>query len=170
MNIPERGRLARQRSVPASAVAAPTRRAALGAVLALVTALVVGVSGARPACATPVPQTYSTPGTYTFTVPSGVTYVKMEVFGARGGKGYGDVGAAGAKGGRAILIRAVTTGQNFQVRVGGRGADSTGGSSGAGGANGGGAGGQGLSYLAAAEAGAEGRRTCVARTAARVAG
>lgn len=148
MNIPERARPARQTLTPASAVAAPTRRAALGAVLALVTALVVGVSGARPALATSVPQTYATPGTYTFTVPSGVSHLKIEAYGAQGGKGYGDVGAAGAKGGKAVLVRAVTEGQTFQVRVGGRGADAPGGDGGAGGANGGGAGGEGLSYLA----------------------
>ena len=88
--------------------------------VALVAALVVGVSGAEPAIATPVPQTYATPGTYTFNVPSGVSHLRMEVFGAQGGKGHGGVGGAGAKGGEAVLVRAVTAGQTFQVRVGAR--------------------------------------------------
>ena len=133
----EPGRPARRLLHRASAAAAPSRRAAIGTVIALATALVVSVSGAGPAAATPVPQTYATPGTYTFTVPSGVSYLRIEAYGAQGGRGYGGVGGAGAKGGKAVLVRAVTTGETFQVRVGGRGADATGADGGAGGANGG---------------------------------
>ena len=133
---PERGTLARRPLSRSLATSARPRRVALSTAVAVAAAFVVAVSGAEPAMATSVPQTYATAGTYTFTVPSGVSYLKIEAYGAQGGKGYGGVGAAGAKGGKAVLIRAVTTGQTFQVRVGGRGADSPGSTGGAGGANG----------------------------------
>ncbi len=37
-------------------------------------------------------QAYSTPGSYTYTVPKGVTYIKISVYGAQGSGSYGGLG------------------------------------------------------------------------------
>ncbi len=87
-------------------------------------------------------STYSAPGTYTYTVPAGVTMVNVNVKGARGGfnndeitypdrPGYGSVVAA------SILV---TPGQVLHVAVGGCGGTGGPSTGGVGGFNGGGAG------------------------------
>lgn len=67
--------------------------------------------------------TYSTPGSYTFTVPGGVTKLRVEVAGGGGGGGggmgittrHGGTGGSGAKTNTTI---AVTAGANLTVVVG----------------------------------------------------
>src|SRR4051812_14841482 len=63
--------------------------------------------------------TYSTPGTYIYTVPNGVTAVSVDVKGARGGFGYTTY--AGGKGGRVQATLAVSSGMLLNVYVGGIG-------------------------------------------------
>nr|WP_315179286.1 choice-of-anchor D domain-containing protein [uncultured Flavobacterium sp.] len=68
-------------------------------------------------------QTYNTPGTYTFTVPAGVTIINIEAWGA-GGAGGGATGnncSAGGGSGGAYAKRntyAVTPGSSYTVLVG----------------------------------------------------
>jgi len=71
-------------------------------------------------------QTYVTAGTYTFTVPAGVTYAKVTVTGGGAGGGYcntatdtaGISGGGGGAGGTAIGYYAVTPGAAIPVTVG----------------------------------------------------
>ncbi|MBX2907812.1 MAG: Ig-like domain-containing protein [Taibaiella sp.] len=87
--------------------------------------------------------TYSSVGTYTFTVPTGCTSVMIDAAGGQGGNAY-STSSPGGKGGRAQGALAVTPGQQLFVYVGGAGTTSTS-TSGtrAGGANGSGGGAQG---------------------------
>jgi trimeric autotransporter adhesin len=68
-------------------------------------------------------QTYNTPGTYTFTVPSGIVSINIEVWGA-GGAGGGATGNMSAGGGGAgggyvkKLAMTVTPGTTYTVNVG----------------------------------------------------
>jgi hypothetical protein len=66
-----------------------------------------------------ITQTYSTPGTYTFTVPAGVNTIKIEAWGggAGGSTGYGGGGAYAGN-----FTQAVTAGNNYTVTVGAGGA------------------------------------------------
>jgi len=78
---------------------------------------------------------YATPGTYTFTVPAGVTQVDVEVWGAGGGGGgsgdgslggvAGNYGGGGGAGGYARKLCTVTPGQSVLVTVGAGGAGTT---------------------------------------------
>jgi hypothetical protein len=121
----------------------PWRVAGTGAVTLAVLALptVGGASGAR-ATAT-VLATYGTAGTYTWKVPSGVSKVTFEVFGASGGNvANGSVLlAVGGPGGEARGQLFVKPGQTFEIVVGGRGGDSHDQLGGRVGSNGGGQGG-----------------------------
>jgi Glycine rich protein len=84
---------------------------------------------------------FTTPGTYTWTVPTGVTNVTFDVYGAKGG----DVKepaiftvAVGGAGGEARGKFAVHAGEVFEIQVGGQGGAATVGvSTGTGGFNGG---------------------------------
>lgn len=84
----------------------------------------------------------------TFIVPIGVNEITVELHGAGGGKGYFD-GANYANGGKGALVIAkcgVSSGQSFQVYVGGVGGDATSTAGGSAGYNGGGAGQYSSSY------------------------
>ena len=114
-------------------------RGARRALLALCISLAASL--ALPAAATAVTQTFSFTGTsQTFTVPTGVTQITVEVLGAQGG--LAQDGTAGGLGGRGTATIAVTPGEVLQVNVGGQGGT---GNPAAGGFNGGGAGGTGSS-------------------------
>lgn len=72
-------------------------------------------------------QSYQTPGTYTFTIPAGVTKIIVEVWGGGGGGGSGgttccaeDEGGGG--GGYAKGVYSVVPGTNYTVTVGAGGA------------------------------------------------
>lgn len=79
--------------------------------------------------------TYTTPGSFTFTVPAGVTKLRVEVAGGGGGGG-GGVGARRYKGGnggsgaKTNTTIAVTAGANITVVVGAGGSGGTGGNNG----------------------------------------
>jgi hypothetical protein len=63
------------------------------------------------------PQTYTTAGSYVFTVPSGVSSLTLEVIGA-GGKGISNGGGGGGGGGYASGVYSVTPGATLSVKVG----------------------------------------------------
>jgi trimeric autotransporter adhesin len=63
--------------------------------------------------------TYSTPGTYSYTVPAGCTTLGVDIAGAQGGGT--STGSVGGKGGRVQAALAVTPGQILNVYVGGVG-------------------------------------------------
>ncbi len=72
---------------------------------------------------TPIITSWSTPGTYSFLVPEGVTSLKVTVVGGGGGGGGGhwSMGSGGSGGGGAALIDnsvTVTPGQEYPVIVG----------------------------------------------------
>jgi hypothetical protein len=119
--------------------------AAIAAVAATSVALLTvgGASGST----TSVVKTFGTPGTYTWKVPTGVTRVTFDVFGASGGNlsSGGTLIVLGGRGGEARGTFAVTPGQVFEVVVGGRGGDASESASGTGGTGGGGDGGPVLS-------------------------
>lgn len=67
--------------------------------------------------------TYTTPGTFTFTAPQGITKVKVTVAGAGGGNGQTGAGStykAGAGGQGALVIKTITveTGTTYTIKVG----------------------------------------------------
>lgn len=70
-------------------------------------------------------QTYSTPGTYTFTVPTGVTEVRVVAIGAGGGAGVGaapsGAGGGGGSGGAIRATKAVSGGDSISIVVGFKG-------------------------------------------------
>jgi uncharacterized repeat protein (TIGR01451 family) len=72
-------------------------------------------------------QEYSTAGTYTFTVPAGVTILTVECWGGGGGTRNDGDNARGGGGGGAYASSAltVTPGQNYTVTVGAGGAPAT---------------------------------------------
>ena len=121
-------------------------------VVASVAALVVLCFGAPAASAAPscVPAgtnivcSFTTLGPDNFTVPSGVTQVTLDAFGAEGGGA--PPFSAGGLGGEGLSTVAVTPGQTLQVNVGGAGGD-RGSALPNGGANGGGTGGTGNGAL-----------------------
>jgi hypothetical protein len=118
------------------------RTSTLGAVT-LVALLVSAVLGTSAQGASP--QTFSTPGNYSFTVPVGITSLYVIAIGAHGG---GCFGAAGGEGASVSASVPVSGGQQLFVGVGGPGGggdfgvcpDSSGGAAGAGGGGAGGAG------------------------------
>lgn len=71
-------------------------------------------------------STYSSPGTFTFTVPTGITRLKVYLWGAGGGgggsSGAGSAGSAGANGGYCEGYFLVTPGQSIAVTIGTGGA------------------------------------------------
>ena len=87
-------------------------------------------------------QVYSTPGTYTFIVPAGVTLLKTaRVWGAGGGgagsSGSGNAGSGGAGAGYCEGPIVVVPGQSITVTVGAKGTGGAGGGSPQNGGNGG---------------------------------
>lgn len=82
-------------------------------------------------------QTFSTPGTFNFTVPAGVTLVSISCYGGGGGGGGGALhtilgpgtvwasGSAGGNGGLAIYVLDTSPGQTLSVTVGVGGAGGT---------------------------------------------
>ena len=100
---------------------------------------------------TPGGVVFNRPETYSWTVPSGVTRVQFDVFGAQGGSGAASfgpsvVGAAGpgALGAHVEATLALQPGETLTVVVGGSGGDSTSSAGGSGGSGGGGVGGDGV--------------------------
>src|SRR4051812_8837578 len=64
---------------------------------------------------------YSTPGTYSWTVPTGVTSVTVDAYGAQGGSGFAEWGFG--TGGKGAVVHAelhVTPGQVLTFVVGGQ--------------------------------------------------
>ncbi|HEX2899554.1 MAG TPA: glycine-rich protein, partial [Bacteroidia bacterium] len=89
----------------------------------------------------PGTQTFNfTGGVQSFTVPSGVTTLNVDLRGAKGGDGY-PVMSVGGNGGRMTSSIAVTPGQVLNIYVGGQGGNAVAGAGGAGGFNGGAVGG-----------------------------
>lgn len=89
----------------------------------------------------PSTQTFNYTGAVqTFTVPSGVTSLTVDVIGAKGGTGY-PATSVGGNGGRVQGTLTVTPGQVLQIYVGGAGANGSANAAGSGGYNGGAAGG-----------------------------
>ncbi len=94
---------------------------------------ILGVEGTYVGgAATHGSQVYATPGTFTFTVPAGVTSINAIIIGAGGGGGSGEgrydndgAGAGGGSGGAYIDTFAVTPGQVLSVVVGAGGIAST---------------------------------------------
>ncbi|MBI5698179.1 MAG: hypothetical protein HZC29_06830, partial [Thaumarchaeota archaeon] len=86
--------------------------------------------------------TYSTSGTYDFTVPNGTTSLTVKAWGAGGGKYVPATSLYGGGGGFAQGTLSVSPGQTYKVVVGGGGQNvASCGSGGAGGTSGGGNGG-----------------------------
>lgn len=123
-------------------------RLSVSVAVAAVVAAALALSQSGPAAATVTTlKTFTTPGTYTWTVPTGVTNATFDVFGARGGSvlwnnhGVVTVISNGGAGGEAKAKFKVHGGQVFEIVVGGQGGSATVGSStGAAGFNGGGSG------------------------------
>ena len=104
-------------------------------------------ASAAPSCVpsgTNIVCSFTTLGPDNFTVPSGVTQVTLDAFGAQGGGA--PPFSAGGLGGEGLSTVAVTPGQTLQVNVGGTGGD-RGSVLPNGGANGGGTGGTGNGAL-----------------------
>jgi Glycine rich protein len=105
--------------------------------------LAAGVAGAAPAARTLA--TFNTPGTYTWTVPSRVFSVTLDVWGAYGGNSEDHSSipgaivliAPGGAGGEAKATVAVKPGETFEIVVGARGGAGIDTAPGAGGFNGG---------------------------------
>jgi hypothetical protein len=132
---------------------APRRsQLALGTAAALALAALIGPAAADSA--TTHTKIYSTPGVYTFTVPSNVTHIMVNAVGAAGGAclQYGTTGGEGASD---TATFAVEPGSKLIIGVGGVGGTGCG-TGGAGGANGGGAGGTGTAVSGAGGGGASG--------------
>lgn len=71
--------------------------------------------------------TYTTPGSYSFTVPAGVTEITVEAWGGGGGAGRSnDAGGGGGGGAFSSRTVAVTAGQTYTIVVGAGGAGATG--------------------------------------------
>jgi hypothetical protein len=83
--------------------------------------------GVTPPSPTSGVQPYTTPGTYNWPVPAGVTSILVDVYGAAGGGGL-----FGGAGGRTLAVVPVVAGENLQVDVGGEGSTSGGGYNGGG--------------------------------------
>jgi hypothetical protein len=68
--------------------------------------------------------TYATPGTDSYTVPTGVSELTVNVYGSEGGTN--GEGGNGGEGGEANATLAVTPGETVQITVGAQGSDNTG--------------------------------------------
>jgi Glycine rich protein len=132
------------------------RRASI--VLAL---LVVSLAATGAAHAATV--SFEQPGPYTWTVPNGVHFATVQLYGAQGGSYVGALGGAGALARATIAVRGLET---LTVVVGGRGGQSalTGGAGGAGGGGTGGTGSGELSILCCGPGGAGGGGASDVRT------
>ena len=111
----------------------------------VVSAFLAGVGSAAKPPPTPTTlATFSTPGSYTWTVPAKVKSVTFDVFGAHGGQVVEDTQplptliAVGGGGGEAKASFAVLPGDPFEIVIGGHGSDAHNETGGAGGFNGGG--------------------------------
>src|SRR6185437_931497 len=113
--------------------------------VAVLIAVAAGVALVQSARATTL-ATFSTPGYHAWTVPTGVTAVTFDVYGASGGNvvavhnGVLTVVSSGGAGGEARARCAVHAGEKFVIAVGGQGGSVTEGAhiTGAAGVNGGG--------------------------------
>lgn len=95
-------------------------------------------SGDGPACASPGSQTFDFTGSLdSFVVPECVTTLTIDAFGAAGGGSVGDA-TAGGEGARMRGDFTVSTGETFQILVGGRGIDASSSTDQSGGSGGGG--------------------------------
>jgi hypothetical protein len=123
----------------------------LGFVLFVVAVAVLAAVAARVESASATVTTlkrFTTPGKYTWTVPTGVTNVTFDVYGASGGDAFEvlpgptlELISSGGAGGEAKGKFKVHAGEVFEIVVGGSGgAATTGSTAGAAGFNGGGAG------------------------------
>jgi hypothetical protein len=72
--------------------------------------------------------TYSWPGSYTYTIPTGVTTLSMEVFGA-GGRGGNNGTGGGGGGGYSFGVFSVVPGSTLAVKIGTPGVNPTAGTS-----------------------------------------
>ena len=88
--------------------------------------------------AAPTAVTFDQPGAFTWTVPAGVTTVRIDAFGASGGDCRSVRGGAG---GEATAVLPVQPQQILDIHVGGQGSSCLPLGNGAGGLNGGGSGG-----------------------------
>jgi hypothetical protein len=111
-----------------------TRTVVLLAVAGFAVLTVGAASAAKPGSTL---ATFTTPGTYTWTVPNGVKRVTFDLFGAAGGSESSPV----PKGGETTASFNAQPGQVFEVVVGGQGGNAN--QASVGGFNGGGAGGIG---------------------------
>lgn len=96
-----------------------------------------GITGSYSASS---PQTFSTPGSYLFTAPGGITSVNAQCWGAGGGGSDGNDDYSGGSGGGgghfgANSAVAVTPGNNYHVTVGAGGSGGSGGGDGSDGAD-----------------------------------
>jgi hypothetical protein len=80
------------------------------------------------------PAVFTSPGTYSYTVPAGVTQLLVHAAGGTGASGVGLPGLGGVPGAAAIVEGSLTVipGQSFTVVVGGAGNGTTGGYGGGG--------------------------------------
>jgi hypothetical protein len=102
-------------------------------------ALAAGTPAAFVQAALPGSQSFSATGSnQTFTVPSGVIAVVVDLFGARGGTSVVESPPPHANGGETTGTLSTTPGQAIEVVVGSHGANGTANGAGAGGFNGGG--------------------------------
>jgi hypothetical protein len=106
----------------------PRRRLIATALVMLICAAAGVAAMALSASATVTTlKTFTTPGTYVWTVPTGITAVTFDVYGARGGSVLANVGgqvqvvSSGGAGGEAKGRFAVHAGEKFEIRVGGQG-------------------------------------------------
>ncbi len=100
--------------------------------------VVVGLSVAAllavaPSTASAATEVFEyTGGEQAFTVPEGVSSIKVEAIGGRGGAGGGGGGGAGGAGAKLTTVLEVTPGQTLYVEVGGNGSTPGGGFNGGG--------------------------------------
>jgi hypothetical protein len=133
------------------------RRVAVAVAVVGLTATMFEVAETSPAEAEAVAYAqFSTPGTYTWTVPAGVTSVSVDAYGAQGGSGFLELGyGTGGKGALVHTELPVAPGQVLTFVVGGQAKPVVNGKTSlAGGYGGGGAGGYGLGGAAAGGGGA----------------
>jgi len=110
----------------------------------------VNVAGTIGLTSGAITQNFSTPGAYTWTIPSGNKTIKVTAYGGAGGRGenqsysgayesYNNSGGIGGNGTSVTATTSVTTGNDLYIYVGGKGTDY--GSGGYGGVSSGGSGG-----------------------------
>jgi hypothetical protein len=104
---------------------------------------------------------------YTWVVPSGITSISVDAYGASGGNSRST--ALGGKGGRLQATLSTTPGTSLYFYIGGKGVDSTSTAAGVGGWNGGGDGGSyGSIYYGAGGGGASDIRTSIGTLSSRL--